>query len=657
MSADPQTLHPSPRRAGAVDDGAPEASHSGASRQSLPHAWRRVGPVDRAALVITLLHLLPVSWLVVGGGLYLDDLRAQAYARSQPFWSFIIGSNGTHLAPGPRTLDWLQARYVPLEHWPAVAVTLAIHLALGLAAWWLLRELVGPRPAALVPLTVVLLSPAILSATAWYRQALTTLVPVALVLAATACAVRLVRSRDWRWGAGAVGLICTGLMFSERAIAGCALVVATALAVRLHERNDGRGGGRHLSRVLALPALLAAALAVVTGLYVWAYRSGPFDQGTTGGLHATDGLDLLARSLGVGIVPALFGGPWRWFPSGPALSAADTPLALALACCLGLAVALVVRVRRHGGGRVALGALLVAAAYILPIEAFVLVGRYAAFGPVIAAALRFFADCAVVLTIALAVAFLGLRSDPGSAEPRPRPARRSWVGRTIAAAVSVAVVVGTTVSWVGFAERWHTNATPAYLAALRSDLAAANRFGPNATQTVLPGAIPDDVIPGWMQAEISTLDLVALLSPSTELAVDHTTLKVVSPEGHLVDGEVRTVQTFDAGDSTFCHHRLAPGASEPLVIAARTVVDHQRDQLVELGLLVNDESRVDVDVTTPDGGVVPMVWPRATTLPRGPYVVRLRVPHDVDVAAVRIHPTAAGLCVVSVRSVVPQVTR
>jgi hypothetical protein len=66
---------------------------------------------------------------------------------------------------------------------------------------------------------------------------------------------------------------------------------------------------------------------------------------------------------------------------------------------------------------------------------------------------------------------------------------------------------------------------------------------------------------------------------------------------------------------------------------------------------------VDADVVTPEGAVVPLTWPHETSLPRGPYTVRLRVPHNVDVAAVRVHPTAAGLCVVSVRTVVPKVAR
>jgi hypothetical protein len=124
-----------------------------------------------------------------------------------------------------------------------------------------------------------------------------------------------------------------------------------------------------------------------------------------------------------------------------------------------------------------------------------------------------------------------------------------------------------------------------------------------------------------------------------------------------VPAKVVPVQAFDPGDSTFCHHRLAPEASEPLVIESPTLVDHKRDELIELGLLVNDESRLRVDVVAGDGSIVPLSWPRATTLARGPYVVRLRVPFDLDVAAVRIHPTATGLCVVSAKAVVPQVAR
>ena len=91
------------------------------------------------ALRLVGLALLPVAALVTSGWLYIDDLRAQVYASGRPLWPFVVEFNNTHLAPSARTVDWLQARYAALEHWPAVVYTVVLHLALGLAIWWLLR--------------------------------------------------------------------------------------------------------------------------------------------------------------------------------------------------------------------------------------------------------------------------------------------------------------------------------------------------------------------------------------------------------------------------------------------------------------------------------------------------------------------------------------
>ena len=71
-------------------------------------------------------HVAAVTWLVAGGTLYIDDIRAQAYAAGRPRWPFVVESNQTHLAPGARTVDWFMARLAPLEHWPALVLTGAI---------------------------------------------------------------------------------------------------------------------------------------------------------------------------------------------------------------------------------------------------------------------------------------------------------------------------------------------------------------------------------------------------------------------------------------------------------------------------------------------------------------------------------------------------
>jgi hypothetical protein len=156
-----------------------------------------------------------------------------------------------------------------------------------------------------------------------------------------------------------------------------------------------------------------------------------------------------------------------------------------------------------------------------------------------------------------------------------------------------------------------------------------------------------------MQTEISSLDLVALLSPQTELAVGEPTVRIVGLDGHLVPGQLRTVQGFDPGQANFCHHPLQPDAKQPAVIRSPEVVSYKRDALIELGILINDERTVDVQVVGDDGHISPLAWPWPTKLQRGPYVARLRVPYGVNVAAVRVLPASAGMCIVSVKAVVP----
>ena len=615
-------------------------------RQTLVHVLR---PADKAAMLLVLLHLLPVWWLVDGGGLYLDDLRAQAYARNQPFWSFIMSSNGTHLAPFPRTLDWLQATYLPLEHGPAVTVTLVVHLCLGLAGWLVLRELVGPRPAAVCALAILLLAPSVVSATAWYRQTLTTLTTITLVLAAQYAVLRCIRSSSWRWALGTVALLAVAMTFSERALAGCALVVTTALVV------PGPGWRQRWPRVVLVTAVLSALAAV----YVAIYRSGPFDQGETGGLAAADFGRLVARSVGAGLVPAVFGGPWDWSPSGPALSIANPPVVLVIVANAAVAIELLRRLLDAQTRRAALAGMAMAASYILPIEAFVFVGRYAGFGSVTGADLRLFADCGIVLTVSLALAFLGWRPADSTemsssrADARRLESTELRRNRAAAAVLALAVVVGGTLSWARFGDRWHTNQTTAYVEAMRGDLNRLTKFA-DETTTVLPGSIPDAVIPAWMQEEISTLDLVALLRPQTELAVGRSQTKLVGPEGRLETGRVRTVGSFDPGEDNFCHHVQRGGDPDPLTIDADTVVDYKRDELIQLGLLVNDEREVVVDIIDDGGAAHRLAWPEPRTLSRGPYTVRLRVPYGVSISAVRFAPSAVGMCVASVSAVTPE---
>ena len=151
------------------------------------HSVRRhiPGRLDLAALVLGLASLVPLTWLLLRGSFYIDDLRAQSYAAGRAWWPFVVQSNGTHLTPGARTIDWLQVTFAPLDHGVAVAITVGIRALLLLGAWRLLRLLFGARWLLLVPFTIIATTPALVPPSAWYRQSITALVAALALVWAT----------------------------------------------------------------------------------------------------------------------------------------------------------------------------------------------------------------------------------------------------------------------------------------------------------------------------------------------------------------------------------------------------------------------------------------------------------------------------------------
>ena len=143
------------------------------------------GRLDLSALVLGAASLVPLTWLLLRGSFYIDDLRAQSYAAGRAWWPFVVQSNGTHLTPGARTVDWLQMTFAPLDHGVAVAITVAIRVLLLIGTWRLLRLLFGHRWILLVPFAIVATTPALVPPSAWYRQSITALVAALALVWAT----------------------------------------------------------------------------------------------------------------------------------------------------------------------------------------------------------------------------------------------------------------------------------------------------------------------------------------------------------------------------------------------------------------------------------------------------------------------------------------
>ena len=596
---------------------------------------------DRSAALVLLVAVLANLWLVGGGGLYVDDVRAQAYAQGRTFWPFVIESNGTHLSPGARTVDWLMATYAPLDHWPAIVIGTLLLVALGCAAWRVLRLVVRSPRARLLGLAWVLLAPTMVPTYAWFRQSLTTLPPVIATLVAVPAMLAVAHGANNRLRAAtyAVLALVLGLMFSERAIVIPFVVAVGVLVTSPWRQLRARAGA------VGLPWLV---MVTVDLLYLLTYSRGAYDQGNGGHPTAAGLAASTARSLVVDTVPGLLGGPLAWRASSNAVySFAATPAWFAVLANV-LLVAVLVAAYTANRRRTAVreramrpglwATCWVVLAYAVPIWLIIYLGRVSRVDDVTSVDdLRLFADVAVGVAIAVASvvsAFLTLLGR------RLGPAR---VG--VARAGASALVVATTISWLGFGHAWHTGRTTSYVANLSEDLR-----GPG-THFVVPSPVPNDIVPAWVQVDFSSGSLVKLLSPQTQTATGASPL-VVDAQGHLAAARLHGV-TSAVVPKGFCGRGM-PAGVQVADVAFPQVPPMYRGQLVRIGLLVGDTTTITVRAMTTSGLVDVPAFDHPV-LQRGAHRLVLPLP-GAPVSGVQVRldrPNTAGVCVTSVEVVVP----
>lgn len=595
--------------------------------------WQQM--VDRwdvIAGMVIVAFLAATLWLTTGGGLYIDDIRAQAYAADQPIWPFIVESNQTHLAPSARTVDWLQASYAPLEHWPAVLVTMLIAATLGVALWICSRWLISQPAVAVLGLYLALFSATIVPSLAWYRQALTGIAAFALLLVTCILAVRFVGGGSWFLLpiAGTMHLLALG--FSERSLVGPVVLLAVLVLLR-------PGGLRGLLwRGFAMLGVLGA----VNLAFLTFYLTGDYDKA----VGAQPTIDGFVRSTGYSLfwntIPAYLGGPLRW--SDGIYGFARTPIAFAVFAAV--AVGALAAVAFWRDWRRSLALVGTAGAFIIPIYVIVYVGRVAKVTDIsIVSDLRLHSDAAMVGALLLAALLpVAFGAGRGTVTSRTRPSSPRTKALATTALVIVALV-GTSQSWYSFGKQWHTNPSDRYFASLKAAL-ADNRG------TVVPGPVPASIVPWWVQPDFNTQSLVLLLSPETETTTVVPPAQAVAPDGTLIAARLLAFDRFRV-PAGFCGFNIPIGTSTG-VVPADGVIPARRHQLLEIGLLVGDTTHVGISVIDDVGKEHAASFYRAPLLRRGPSRILATIPHDVRVTAVAVEAidrNSAGICVTSVSSV------
>ncbi|WP_280298596.1 hypothetical protein [Nocardia neocaledoniensis] len=568
-------------------------------RTAPPTRSRGRAPTGRAVLLVALglvvAQLASRARVAASGFFYWDDFILIGEAGRHPLWSaeLLFTSHDGHVMPLTFALTWLVTEVAPLRWGVAAAVLLALQLLASLAVLRLLVVLLGWRLRMLGPLIFFLFVPLTVPAFAWWSAAVNAL-PLQIALAwVSADAVLLTRTGLRRYAVSGAAVFAVALLFFEKAVVVLPVAVG-AVALLAHV------GGEPVRAAVRRGAALWTAAGGV--LLAWSAFFLLVIQRPRGLSRPENPAALLRQALSDGLVPTLFGGPWRWERWQPATPWADPPGVVVAVCWAALIVFAAWTIRR----RVRVVAVWACAAtYVVLTVAPVVVLRD---GPGTAALLlqsiRYFADFAVIASVGLALLLLATprwaASAPGSRgtstatdpaapfgsaiaghaadESACAPARygaadadreldagfsarriggRRWSGsrgrRVAGVAAAVAFVASSVYSTATFTRAWEPSPARTYVTGVRAAL-------PGSDAPLLPQEVPWNVLNPLAFPQNMTDHVFAPLAGPGTFARSTSHLRMFTDDGELVDAQVWWNRSTVPGPEPGCGYRV-PGGS------------------------------------------------------------------------------------------------
>jgi hypothetical protein len=452
-------------------------------------------------------------------------------------WKLLTTFHSGHLFPGVYLISWVLSRHA-LYSWAAGAgVELALIAGSSLAAWRLLRTLLGNRPALLIPLALYVLSPLPFQAYSWWIAGVEEIpLQIALFMSLDAH-VRYVWTGRFRHAIAAAVWLAFGLFFFEKSAVIPLLLFAVTAGFLVPRRSLVVATWTAAVRFWRAWALYLIVLAAYLIMFLTSLSGSSQQPAQPASVHkaVVFGWGLLFRSF----VPGVLGGPWQWsITPGGAVADAAAPSAAswaALVVVAGFIVAsMLTRRRAWRGWAILAGWILVDD--ILP----VMIGRLALFpgyAALLATQTRYVDDAAAVLAVVVALIFWPLAGPPAVRDQSPARRRAffastSW--RRAAVALTAVVAIGSVWTVSQYMSRT-PDPTRAYIADARAALAQQ----PGGT-VILDSKVPGRVMIGAFGSHADTSVVLGPLSgrgqhldwvsqPTGNIAG----LKMFGPDGRL----------------------------------------------------------------------------------------------------------------------------
>ncbi|QIG42645.1 hypothetical protein G5V58_07515 [Nocardioides anomalus] len=411
---------------------------------------RRTPSVWVAGLVVVTAATVFRAWAIGPAWFFYDDLYFIQQARREGLtWAYLVQPYNGHLMPASWLLTWVNARAGAFDfRFPAVELV-ALAGLFGLGTLRLHLRLFGQRWAVVVLVALTLFSPILLPATTWWAAGVNQLpMLVALTFGLTDFVAHL-QERRTRHLVASLLWVLVGLAFVERTLV--VVPVMWLLALLFFATGTVPERVVHLWRHYR-SALTSYAVLTVAYLAVYVPHAQNFE---TQQVASRPFFGVLGQLAGVAFPSGTTGGPLRWRVSDITQSEADPPqLVLVLSwVVLGVLVLASVRTRRRG-----------ARAWLIPLTSLVLnallvaVSRAIFFGAEISLDFRFQTEVAVLMPLAVGLAFLPAPGAAESSEPRDSGWRIDTAS-TVVPALAV-FLVAATVSASSFPLRHLTTTSP-----------------------------------------------------------------------------------------------------------------------------------------------------------------------------------------------------
>jgi hypothetical protein len=405
-----------------------------------------------------------------------DDFQILDFSRkSNLSWGFLTHVDFGHFFPGVYLISWILSR-VALYNWLAGSlIVLVILSAAGLAAWRLLRTLLGSRPAILIPLALYLLSPLEFSTIAWWNNAVETIpLQIALFMALNSH-VHYVRTGKFRHAVASAAWQLFGLAFFEKAVV-IPLLLFAVTAGFLSGSRLLPGLRTTVVKLWRGWLLYLGLLATYAAVFVPALRSTTSPLGPAAPVAQAFRV-FEGRLVFKTLLPGLVGGPWRWWHPPNYFGAFTAPPVflewLAVLIIFGLVVASILVRRRAWRAW-----LILVVWFVVADTVPVLIARLnsPAYAGLHGLQTRYVSDVPAVVAIVVALVFWRV-ADPRQALDETTSRRREFFTgrwRIVAIAVTSVFVIGSVYSVQSFqaqTTKWTVTSGQPYINNARAALA------------------------------------------------------------------------------------------------------------------------------------------------------------------------------------------